>query len=50
MADENFELGKGKVLVDGNDVTLIASGIMVATCLQAAEVLKQKMEKELECF
>lgn len=42
QVDEKFELGKGKVLKDGNDVTLIACGIMVATCLQAAEVLKQK--------
>jgi len=37
--DEAFEAGKGKVLVDGGDVTIIASGIMVATALEAAKQL-----------
>ena len=37
---EKFELGKGKVLRDGTDVTLIAMGaIMVPNALQAAELL-----------
>lgn len=36
-----FEIGKAKVLVEGTDATLIASGIMVATCLEAAKVLAQ---------
>jgi len=35
-----FEIGKGNVLVDGRDVTIIASGIMVAEALKAAEMLK----------
>lgn len=39
--DTKFEIGKAKVLIEGNDVTLIASGIMVATCLEAAKVLAQ---------
>ncbi|QQO09511.1 transketolase family protein [Breznakiella homolactica] len=42
-ADESFELGKGKVLKDGNDVTIIALGaIMVPEALKAAELLKEK--------
>ena len=40
--DEKFEEGKGKVLVEGSDVTLIGSGIMVATCLEAAKMLEEK--------
>lgn len=40
MPDEKFEIGKGKILQEGSDVTLIACGIMVATCLEAAKVLK----------
>jgi len=40
--DEEFELGKGKVLKDGTDVTLIATGaIMVAEALKAYEILKE---------
>ena len=42
MPDEAFELGKGKVLKDGTDITLIATGIMVATCLDAAKVLEKE--------
>ena len=38
--DETFELGKGKVLKDGNDVTIIANGaVMVQEALKAAEML-----------
>jgi transketolase len=41
--DETFELGKGKVLKDGTDVTLIASGaIMVAEALKAWEILNKE--------
>ncbi|MDR1718905.1 MAG: transketolase family protein [Dysgonamonadaceae bacterium] len=37
---EEFEIGKGKVLKDGTDITLIASGaIMVAEALKAGEML-----------
>lgn len=35
----DFKLGKAIELKDGNDVTLIASGIMVSRALEAAEVL-----------
>lgn len=38
-ADYNYELGKAVQLVDGKDVTIIATGIMVATAKQAAEEL-----------
>ncbi len=37
-----FEEGKGKILREGNDVTLIGCGIMVGTCLQAADLLSQQ--------
>ena len=42
LPDENFELGKGKILKEGTDVTLIATGIMVATCLEAAKELEKE--------
>lgn len=35
-----FQEGKAKVLRDGTDVTLIGCGIMVGTCLQAAQLLE----------
>ncbi len=34
-----FELGKGVVLREGKDVTIIASGLPVSNCLEAAEKL-----------
>jgi len=34
-----FEIGKGNTLADGSDVTIIASGIMVAEALKAREML-----------
>ncbi len=37
-----FALGKAKKLRDGDDITLIANGIMVNETLQAAELLDQK--------
>lgn len=40
---ETFELGKGKVLRDGTDVTIIATGfVMVPEALKAAELLEKK--------
>lgn len=38
--DYKFELGKGVQLKDGNDVTIIATGLMVSEALKAAEKLK----------
>lgn len=38
--DYQFELGKGVTLKDGNDVTIVATGLMVAEALEAAALLK----------
>lgn len=38
--DYDFKIGKGNVLVEGNDVTIIATGLMVNEALMAAESLK----------
>jgi len=38
--DYKFELGKGIVLKDGKDVTLVATGICVDSALKAAEMLE----------
>ncbi|MDR0490442.1 MAG: transketolase family protein [Oscillospiraceae bacterium] len=35
-----FEIGRGNVLADGSDVTIIASGIMVFEAIKAADALK----------
>lgn len=37
--DYKFELGKGVVLREGKDVTIIATGLPVSNCLEAAEKL-----------
>ena len=41
--DENykFEIGKGVTLKDGDDITVIATGLMVAEALEAYEILKE---------
>lgn len=41
-SQEEFEIGKGKELREGTDVTIIASGIMTAESLKAADVLAEK--------
>lgn len=41
-ADYKFELGKGVVLADGTDVTLVATGLMVGEALKAREMLSQE--------
>ncbi len=38
--DMKFEIGKGQLLKEGTDVTIIATGICVASALDAAEELK----------
>ena len=38
-ADYRFELGKGRVLRDGKDAVIFATGIMVAAALEAGELL-----------
>lgn len=41
--NEDFELGKGKVLRDGHDITLVASGlVMVKEALSAADELDKR--------
>ena len=35
-----FEIGKGQVLADGKDVTLVGTGLMTAMALEAREMLK----------
>ena len=37
--DYKFELGKGVVLREGKDVTIVATGLLVSNCLEAAEKL-----------
>ncbi len=37
--DYKFEIGKGVLLKEGKDVTIIASGITVSSALEAAEML-----------
>ncbi len=41
-ADDEFEFGKGKVMRDGSDATIIALGIEVSYSLLAAEILKNE--------
>ena len=39
--EATFEIGKGKVLVDGDDLTIIATGEEVPEALKAGEILKE---------
>lgn len=40
--DYDFEIGKGVTLKDGDDITIIATGLMVGEALNAYEILKEK--------
>lgn len=40
-ADSKFQIGKGNVIRQGCDITIIASGIMVAEALKAADMVKK---------
>lgn len=40
--DHNFQIGKGEILRDGKDVTIIACGLMVGESMKAAAALKEK--------
>lgn len=39
---EHFELGKGKILNEGKDILLVASGFIMADALDAAEMLENE--------
>jgi len=39
--DHQVEIGKGVLLRDGSDVSLVATGVMVSRCLDAAEKLRE---------
>ena len=41
-ADQKFEIGKGIMLNEGNDVTIVATGHLVWEALQAAETLNEQ--------
>jgi len=40
--DFRFEIGKGEVLQDGNDIAIIATGIMVGEAIKAGEELRSE--------
>lgn len=40
--DYVFQFGKGEVVTEGNDVTIIATGIMVPKALEAAKILEKE--------
>lgn len=40
--NETFEVGKGIVLREGNDVTLVATGLLVSETLKAADLLAEE--------
>ena len=40
--DYNFEIGKGYVVKDGTDVAIVATGLMVAEAIKAADILLDK--------
>jgi transketolase len=40
--DVNFRVGKGLIFFDGDDVSIVAMGIMLSEALKAAEILKRK--------
>lgn len=37
--DYHFEIGKGRILKEGSDVTIVATGLLVSASLEAAEML-----------
>jgi transketolase len=41
-SDHSFEIGKGYLFGNGDDVTLISTGLMTATALEALEALKEQ--------
>lgn len=41
-SESKFEFGKGNILREGNDVAIIATGMMVIEAIRAADLLKEK--------
>lgn len=41
-SDEEFQIGKAKVMREGEDLTIVACGQMVHICLKAADILKEE--------
>lgn len=41
-ADQNFKIGKGVKLIDGNDVTIVATGHLVWEAIKCVEKLKEE--------
>ena len=39
---ESFQEGKGKIVREGDDVTIVACGVMVGKAIEAADILKAK--------
>src|ERR671932_751035 len=37
-----FEIGKGNIIVDGNDLSLFSCGTMVSSCINASNILKKE--------
>ncbi|WP_435355399.1 transketolase family protein [Emticicia sp. SJ17W-69] len=46
-ASKNFEIGKGRVLMEGTDLTFIAIGEAVLPCIEAAKILHK--ENNITC-
>ncbi|CAI9430142.1 1-deoxy-D-xylulose-5-phosphate synthase [Candidatus Ornithobacterium hominis] len=40
--DEKFEIGKGKLMIEGNDVTIVATGHLVWEAIEAQAILEEK--------
>lgn len=40
--DYKFEIGKGEVIKEGKDVSIVANGLLVAEAIKAGEMLKEK--------
>ncbi len=40
--DYKFEIGKGEVITEGSDITVIANGLMVAEAIDAGKILAEK--------
>ena len=43
QADQNFEIGKAVELVEGSDVTIIATGLLVAEAIRASREIVNEL-------